>query len=94
MDAYRQLDEESDTNGPLGSQVVDYLKLAIRWATRATIALTFTRALLGADKIKEYASVVVFQVGKLVGEIGEVVAHPCLQVVTDNGRSRSSARRF
>ncbi len=83
MDAYRQLDEESDTNGPLGSQVVDYLKLAIRWATRAKIALTFTRALLGPNQINEYASVVVLQVGKLVGEVGEIIAHACLQVFAD-----------
>src|SRR5215471_9318414 len=42
-----------------------------------------TRASLGADEIDEYASVVVPQVGQLVGEVGEVVADTRLQVLAD-----------
>src|SRR6478735_2704667 len=42
-----------------------------------------TRASLGPDQINEYASVVVLQVGQLVGEVGEVVAHAGLQVLAD-----------
>src|SRR6185312_4924924 len=45
--------------------------------------VAFTRALLGPDQINEYASVVVLQVGKLVGEVGEIIAHACLQVFAD-----------
>ena len=35
------------------------------------------------DQINEYASMVVLQVGQLVGEVGEVVAHASLQVLAD-----------
>src|SRR6478672_3067019 len=42
-----------------------------------------TPALLGPDQINEYASVVIFQVGQLVREVGEVVAHAGLQVLGD-----------
>src|SRR4029077_4363069 len=42
-----------------------------------------TQASLGPDQINEYASVVVLQVGQLVGEVGEVVAHASLQVFAD-----------
>lgn len=41
------------------------------------------RALLGPDQINEYASVVVPQVGQLVGEVGEVVADAGLEVLGD-----------
>jgi hypothetical protein len=42
-----------------------------------------TRELHTPDEIKKYAFVVVFQVGQLVGEVGEVVAHASLQVVAN-----------
>src|SRR5215471_13188411 len=42
-----------------------------------------TRASLGPDEIDEYASVVVLQVGQLVGEVGEVVADASFQVLAD-----------
>ena len=38
---------------------------------------------LGPDQVNEYASVVVLQVGRLVGEVGEVVTHASLQVLAD-----------
>ena len=40
-------------------------------------------ALHSPDDIEEYAFVVVLQVGQLVGEVGEVVAHANLQVVAN-----------
>src|SRR5262249_19187650 len=40
-------------------------------------------ALLGPDEIDEYASVVVLQVGQIVGEVGEVVADANFQVLAD-----------
>src|ERR1051326_7627722 len=42
-----------------------------------------TRASLGANEVNEYTSVVVPQVGELVGKVGEVVAHAGLQVLAD-----------
>src|SRR5260370_41759521 len=42
-----------------------------------------TRASHGPDEIDEYAFVVVLQVGQLVGEVGEVVAHASLQVLAN-----------
>ena len=42
-----------------------------------------TRASLGPDEIEEYALVVVLQVGQVVGEVSEVVAHASLQVLGD-----------
>ena len=41
------------------------------------------RASLGPDQINEYASVVVPQVGQLVGKAGKVVTHASLQVLAD-----------
>jgi hypothetical protein len=52
-----------------------------------------TRASHGPDDIKKYAFVVVLQVGQLVGEVGEVVANPGLQVLanmTIDGGQRSA----
>ena len=46
------------------------------------------------DDIEEYAFVVVLQVGQLVGEVGEVVAHASLQVVANvmiDRRQRAAA---
>jgi hypothetical protein len=42
-----------------------------------------TRTSLGSDQVNEYTPVVVLQVGQLVGEVGEVVAHTSLQVLAD-----------
>jgi hypothetical protein len=54
-----------------------------------------TRALHGPDEIKKYASVVILQIGQVVGEIGEVVADASLQVlanaVIDRGQRTAAA---
>ena len=42
-----------------------------------------TRMSHGPDEIHEYASVVVLQIGQVVGEVGEVVAHARLQVLAN-----------
>ena len=42
-----------------------------------------TRASLGPDDIEEYASVIVVQVGHVVGKAGEVVADASLQILAN-----------
>src|SRR6185312_4351385 len=46
-------------------------------------------ASLGPDNIEEYSSMVVVQVSKVVGEIGEIVAEPSLQVLANATIERS-----
>ncbi len=52
----------------------------------------------GPDEIDEYAFVVVLQVGQLVGEVGEVVAHASLQVLAnvtiDRGQRAAAALTY
>jgi hypothetical protein len=54
-----------------------------------------TRASHGPDEIKKYASVVILQIGQVVGEIGEVVADTSLQVLAnamiDRGQRTAAA---
>jgi hypothetical protein len=42
-----------------------------------------TLASLGRDDVKEYAFMVVLQVGQIVGEIGEIVANAGLHVLAE-----------
>src|SRR4029077_4551947 len=53
------------------------------WSPACPLPSEATRASHSPDDIEEYAFVVVLQVGQLVGEVGEVVAHANLQVVAN-----------
>ena len=54
-----------------------------------------TRASHGPDEIKKYASVVILQIGQVVGEVGEIVADASLQVLAnamiDRGQRAAAA---
>jgi hypothetical protein len=68
------------------------------WSPACPLPSEATRASHSPDDIEEYAFVVVLQVGQLVGEVGEVVAHANLQVVAnamiDRGQRAAAALTY
>src|SRR6266436_845308 len=69
--------------------------LVARWTPARPLHSEATRASHTPDEIDEDAFVVVLQVGQLVGEVGEVVAHASLQVLAnmtiDRGQRTAAA---
>jgi hypothetical protein len=59
------------------------------WTPACPLPSEATRASLGRDDVKEYAFVVVVQVGQIVGEIGEIVADAGLHVLAEAMINRS-----
>src|SRR5229473_8722643 len=68
------------------------------WTRACPLPSKATRASHSPDEIEKYAFVVVLQVGQLVGEVGEVVAHASLQVLAnmtiDRGQRAAAALTY
>src|SRR5712664_1023172 len=68
------------------------------WTAACPLSSEATRASHTPDEIDEDAFVVVLQVGQLVGEVGEVVAHASLQVLAnmtiDRGQRAAAALTY